>query len=473
METLELDDIQGLIRHGYPGFDVADYLLFRIDDVQGARDWLTRLRLEDQPQVYGAPIGTEAWLDSAEKRAARLRQEDCGVAIAFTAPGLRRLGLDAQSMSTFVAEFQEGMPARHRARLLGDVDANAPRLWNWGKAAQLRDLHGLLIVFYRPTSDNVTPTAQIESLPGCPTVTYRFHGVFAGHEPFGFADGISQPFVEGLTRKKAPPGVRRVKAGEFVLGYLNEFGAYSASPSVPADVRADGLLPLLGASGRADFGRNGSYLVMRQLEQHVDRFDAFLAGLPPGRQMEVAAKMVGRRMSGAPLMRDYGGDVPEPRTRDELEQENDFDYHREDRHGFRCPVGSHIRRANPRDSLADEAGVTPGRAQAMVDRHRVLRRGRVYKDGQRQGLLFLCVNANIERQFEFVQSSWLLNPEFNGLQGETDPLLGGVSNNQARTMTLQHHRLPERCGGLGQFVTVRGGAYFFVPGLRAIDYLAR
>ena len=471
MEKLELNDIQGLIRHGYPGFAVADYLLFRIDNIATFKAWLAQLRV-GQPQVYGAPVGSEAWLDDAEKPWARLRQEDSGVAVAFTCSGLCRLGLDAESISTFVAEFQEGMPAEHRARLLGDVDANCPRLWRWGGPDQLDAVHGLLIVFHRPTN-GPAPTAQIEAIAGCPVVTHRFHGVYVGNEPFGFADGISQPFVEGLTLKKAPPGVRRVKAGEFVLGYLNEFGSYSASPTVPSDARAAGLLPMLGGSGRADFGRNGSYLVVRQLEQDVDRFNAFLAGLPLNRQQEIGAKMVGRRRSGAPLMRDYGWRAPEPRTKDELEQENDFEYHREDRHGFRCPVGAHIRRANPRDSLADEVGITPEEAQAMVDRHRILRRGRVYRAEGREGLLFLCLNANIERQFEFVQSSWLLNPQFNGLQDETDPLLGGVRGNETRSMTLQNPRLPERLGGLQQFVTVRGGAYFFVPGLRAIDYLAR
>lgn len=452
VDRLELDDIQGLVRHGYPFFTAAEYLLVEFRDGPSAKAWLRRLR---DPK--------DLWIDNAAKVALILGKEDCGVAIAFTDSGLRELGLGDETMHSFVGEFQEGMAAEQRARLLGDVGLNRPETWTWGGGEE--KIHALLIVFAesKRLADRVR---EIEDMKECPIVLHRFTGNKMDHEPFGFADGISQPFVEGLTRKKPPRGVRTVKAGEFVLGYLNEFGRFPASPWVAADARAKGLARL-GGSGRADFGRNGSFLVMRQLEQEVAEFGKFIKG-----REELAASMVGRRKSGAPLVRRYDKGS-EPKSQAELERENDFTYHKEDRHGFRCPIGSHIRRANPRDSLADSAGVTPEEAQALVDRHRILRRGRVYKQGERQGLLFLCLNANIERQFEFVQGSWLMNPQFGGLQGETDPLLGYVPEGETRTMTLQHPRLAKCLPGLGRYVTVKGGAYFFVPGLKAIDYLAK
>lgn len=454
METLELDDIQGLVRHGYPTFRIADYLLLRFDDPAGAKEWLKKLR-------------RKPWLHSARLHAKQLREEEGGVAIAFTAAGLRKLGVQEADMQSFVIEFQEGMAAEHRSRLLCDIEENAPGRWRWGAGD---DLHALLIVFSNPKmptqAGREDPTDQIARTPGCPAILRRLAGVTQSFEPFGFADGMSQPFVEGFALKRPPPGIRAVKAGEFVLGYLNEFGGYPASPSVGMDDRARGLLRER-ADGRADFGRNGSFLVMRQLAQHVDKFKAFVAG-----DEHLAARMVGRWKNGSDLVRHGNAGVREGDMR-ELVEENDFSYHREDRYGFRCPVGAHIRRANPRDALADDAGISPEEAQALVDRHRILRRGRVYGGGDEQGLLFLCLNANIERQFEFVQSAWLMNPEFGGLKGETDPLLGYCAVGATRSMTCQHPRMARRVGGLGRFVTVRGGAYFFVPGLKAIDYLTR
>jgi len=455
METLELRDIQGLIRHGYPYFPVAEYLLLHFDDVDGTKRWLTELR-------------SEPWLDSADLRGSQLSKEDCGVAIAFTAAGLRKLGVEEKrDVQSFVIEFQEGITAEHRARLLGDVEEQRPSTWCWGYND---DVHALLIVFWNPqtyrSANFTSPVDEIRKIPVCPSILRRMTGALSSFEPFGFADGMSQPFVEGLERKAPPRGVRAVKAGEFVLGYPNEFGSYPASPSVRMDDRARGVLPER-ADGCADFGRNGSFLVMRQLEQRVEAFKAFVAG-----DEHLAARMVGRWKNGSDLVRHGDVDV-RPRGMRELEAENDFGYHREDRHGFRCPVGAHIRRANPRDALADEAGISPEEARALVDRHRILRRGRVYDEGKSQGLLFLCLNANIERQFEFVQGTWLMNPEFGGLRGETDPLLGYCADGDTRLMTCQHPRMARRVDGLQRFVTVRGGAYFFVPGLKAIDYLAR
>lgn len=470
---LELDDIQGLLRHGYPFFEAAAYCLFEIDDPDGMRYWL-RLLLNPGAR----------WIDDAALAASRVASDDCGVAIAFSPGGLRALGLDDADLQTFVPEFQEGMIAPHRSRLLGDTQAQ----WEWGQDAWM---HGLLVVF---SSDQQLDAslAEIHAIPGCPRIRRRMDGYLhrtrdlgTVTEPFGFADGLSQPIVAGLTRKPAPPGIRKVRPGEFVLGYPNEFGRLPASPSLG---RNSAVQPLPGnARGRADFGRNGSYLVMRQLEQHVDRFDAFLDAAvaqhtrgsnPSGAERAAlrewfAAKLVGRWKSGAPLAR-YPYPYPHSdllaMTQSDLEDENGFGYHREDRHGLRCPIGAHIRRANPRDSLADGLGISRERAQALVDQHRILRRGRVYDDGGSTGLLFLCMNANIERQFEFVQSSWVMHPQFGGLFGETDPLLGNAG--AEHNFTVQQTVLGERFDGLEQFVTVKGGGYFFLPGLRALRYLA-
>jgi Dyp-type peroxidase family len=479
---LELRDIQGLLRHGYPYFHDAIYCLFTIEDVPRFGDWLEVLR--------------DGWIDEAYDRKVKVEGENFGAAVAFTASGMRKLGLDADAMRTFPSEFQEGMVAPYRARLLGDSGASAPGEWDWGGPAGSKsvvtddDLHGVVIVFALDMKQIEQRMKALQPIPreildervealrrisGCPEFVYRIRTHLevdenkVSKEPFGFADGLSQPYIEGLTLKKAPAGVRPIKAGEFVLGYPNEVNRLPASPLVPGG----GPLPIDQATGRGDLGRNGSFLVMRQLEQNVDEFRKIAAS------EELAAKMVGRWKSGEPLVRQPTDPAEKPtgsalvrhrprrQTTTEFEAENDFGYHKEDRAGFRCPIGSHIRRANPRDALADGLGVSPDYARQLADRHRILRRGRVYKQEDKTGLVFVCLNANIERQFEFVQSAWLLNPEFGGLNEETDPILGTGGK-----FTLQKPVLGQCVTGLTQFVTVKGGAYFFLPGHSALGYLA-
>jgi deferrochelatase/peroxidase EfeB len=172
---------------------------------------------------------------------------------------------------------------------------------------------------------------------------------------------------------------------------------------------------------------------------------------------------VGRWPNGAPLIRS-----PEHPADD-----NDFGYAEGDAAGLGCPLGAHIRRANPRDVLDPEAG--PEQSLRSVNRHRLLRRGRAYGDpsdpGER-GIHFICLNANISRQFEFVQHTWLNNPKFAGLYDDTDPLVATHQGDAGRTFTVQARPLRQCVTGLPAFVSVRGGAYFFLPGIRALRFLA-
>ncbi len=189
----------------------------------------------------------------------------------------------------------------------------------------------------------------------------------------------------------------------------------------------------------------------------------------------MAAKTVGRWRDGASLVRhpqhppgtpSLAPELPTGRPVRTREPDNDFLFAREDPQGLRCPFGAHMRRANPRDSLD-----TDGPAQlAIVNRHRLIRIGRQYAapPGGRPGLLFTCLNADIERQFEFVQQTWLLGSNFHGLPDETDPSLG----HGERVFTIPTLQGPVRLKGLPDFVRVRGGAYFFMPSRSAIRYLA-
>ena len=315
-------------------------------------------------------------------------------------------------------------------------------------------------------------------------------------EHFGFRDGLSQPAMSGVGAK-APP-MHTVAPGEFLLGYLNEHGQYSRSPLVPAAADPGGLLPerhsgdhaasgpsAAGLEDAHDFGRSGSYLVLRTLDQDVGGFWRFMdtATLTPQGEPDeaartaLAARMVGRWPSGAPLTRAPETDQPD------LAEDNDFGYQAEDPHGLGCPIGAHVRRTNPRDSLPPKPG-TPDSID-VGKRHRLIRRGRPYgppvsleaaledtaPPGHR-GLHFVALCADIARQFEFISHTWVMSPSFAGLLDDADPLLSGHTG-RGTSFTVQGTPVRTRVTEVPAFVTVRGGAYFFLPGARALRYLAQ
>jgi deferrochelatase/peroxidase EfeB len=177
----------------------------------------------------------------------------------------------------------------------------------------------------------------------------------------------------------------------------------------------------------------------------------------------LAAKIVGRSRDGDPLMPD--------RSPHQCAATNEFGFMAHDPHGDGCPLGSHIRRGNPRDMLGD----TAEQSWRIVNRHRVLRRGRPYceADGQTPaGLLFVGLNADIERQFEFVQQNWINDTGFGEMRHERDPLVGWRSGADD-TFTMSGTPLRKRVHNMKSFVTTKGGAYFFLPSLRALAHLAR
>jgi deferrochelatase/peroxidase EfeB len=488
---VELDDIQGLLRFGYKHHTESCFVLLRVKNRAAARAWLA------QAPVLGA--------------AARDRPPATVLQVAFTSQGLRALGLADDLVDGFSPEFVAGMTGSdNRERRLGDVGANSPRHWRWGGDACLPDV--LLLLYARP-GRLAGWRAELEAqyADGLDCVANLPCADLRGAEPFGFADGISQPQPDWERRRT--PYDQESEAysnlsclGEFVLGYPNEYGNYTDRPLLdPARPAAALLARAEDAPGLADLGRNGSYLVLRQLRQDVDGFWRFLdrqAGGDPVVRQRLAETMVGRTLQGEPLV----GRGGEPRAGTGAPREagqNDFTY-RSDPHGVRCPLGAHIRRVNPRN--ADLPPGAPGPvswvlrtlgfdrdalAQDLVSStrfHRLLRRGREYgaamapsqpRNGPgagEQGLYFICLNGNLARQFEFVQGAWVAAPRFNGLT-ESDPLLGtrlpGLDASPTDAFSIPQADGPDqRLDGLPQFVQVVGGAYFFLPGIRALRYLA-
>ena len=461
---LDLEDVQGLVLRGYGKLRAARYLLLRIGDQAAARGWLRDL--------------------AGRVTTARESPDGAAVNVALTAAGLAALGLPASALAGFSPEFAEGMASPHRSRILGDVGESAPQRWAWG-APGAAPVHVLLLLF---ATDDVALEALHDGLrSGVETGGLRVVAVLdtvdlGDREHFGFHDGISQPVIVGSGQTET--AMNTIQPGEFVLGYVNEHGQVTERPTLEPEDDPERLLPR-DQSQRPDLGGNGTYLVMRQLRQDVRGFwrwadEASRApdGSPdPEAMTRLAAKMVGRWPGGAPLVL-----APDHDDR-ELATANDFAYQGPDADGLRCPVGAHARRAHPRDSLDPKPGTE--QSIAVGKRHRLIRRGREYgpapapgtlfdavDDEVDRGLHFICLCANIARQFEFVQATWLTSPKFDGLHEDDDPLIGARGRG-AGTFRVQGRPVRRRHRDMPRFVTVRGGGYFFLPGLRALRYLSR
>ncbi|HEU0098106.1 MAG TPA: hypothetical protein VFQ67_04950 [Allosphingosinicella sp.] len=464
----------------------------------------------------------------------RKLRRDSVLTVAFGGRALERLGLPKQCVSGFPPAFLEGMGTDGRARILGDTGEDSPENWRWGR--QPSDV--ALLVYGATEADVAKLEAEVCAAAAANGMAepYRIPLVEARKpsiEPFGFVDGVSQPVIRGTDQaNRSNDPIHLVQPGEFVIGYPDNRGNLPPQPELSPLADPGNLLPL--ADGSRAFGtavvespraiaRNGTFLVIRQLEQDVDAFEAYCeeqaaalaARLPEPYEVDadfVAAKLLGRWKDGSSLVRNpyypYGTerdrkaerdsrrkearlDPPQPEAAEPLatarpesapaegatipaptepssRQDNDFLYGTEDPQALRCPVGAHIRRGNPRDTLM------PGSMEqvAISNRHRIRRVGRLYRPGpgEKPGLLFMCLNGDIERQFEFVQQTWLANPGFQGLDRQQDPLINDRAKGSSGYL-IPSHDGPARLAPLPSFVRTLGGGYFFMPGRSFLAWL--
>ena len=494
--VIDYSDVQGLVRFGHAHLPEACFLLLRVEDAAAARLWLATVSITTAETMTDLP--------------------DTALQVAITCEGLQALGVPAKVIQQFAPEFVAGMVGEaNRSRRLGDVGANAPANWQWGSPGNVP--HLLLMLYARRGTVNQWTQSVMGSLQqvGFSLLQRLGTAELDGFEPFGFRDGISQPEPDWSLERQAGDKDQltynnHVALGEFLLGYPNEYGQYTERPLIAGtDGPSTALPPAVDQPGKHDLGRNGTYLVVRHLRQDVQGFWQFLdrqANARPAVREALAEAMVGRTKEGVPLV-----SITDPAARGAGQPPgdpllNNFTFAR-DSTGVLCPFGAHIRRANPRTTDLPEG--TRGllfrllrtlgfprdtiRTDAIASArfHRLLRRGRKFgpaltpeqaiqgeqPGGEERGLYFICVNANIGRQFEFVQNAWIMGTNFNGLTEENDPLLGNRTPiegcSTADTFALpQPNGVRRRITSMPQFVTVRGGAYFFLPSIRAIRYLA-
>ncbi|HSF35069.1 MAG TPA: Dyp-type peroxidase [Nocardioides sp.] len=434
---LELDDIQAGALHERPSPYVGTYLLLRIRDRADGRELVRRLRRIVAPAT--SPAGPD----------------ETSATVAFTYRGLEALGVPRSSLASFAPEFREGMAAR--AGILGDVGESAPEHWEepLGKA----DVHVAIAVLSsdRARLDAVAARAReaYADLSGIDLLWRQdCYQLATGRTSFGFKDGIGQPAVEGSGRPATDPRERPLRAGEIILGYPDETGGLPPMPTPD------------------ELGRNGTYVVFRKLHTKVAAYRSYLRDRARSREEEalLGAKMVGRWQSGAPLA--VTPDRDDPALGADPLRNNDFGF-ADDARGFKCPVGAHARRANPRDALDQEGSVD-------VRLHRMLRRSTSYgpmlpegvteDDGVDRGIVFVFAGAHIKRQFEFVKTQWLNDGIFIGAPLEADPLVGVHSG--SNSFTIPQRPIRRRLQDLPPFVVTRGGEYCFAPGLRALQWLA-
>ena len=454
--ALALDDIQGDILRAYGNaYDCTAYVFVTLGGgaAQTARAWLGGLLDEittAAPWHHGKPETT--------------------LNVALTAAGLRALGVRDEVVATFAPEFVDGMAAR--ARLLGDVGHSDPARWDTGFAG---GEIGVLVTINAQTPEQLEAAikplrARIRRTAGVNIAAEQPAHLLAGaREHFGYADGFAQPAIMGSSDEKAPGGGvpqpdgrwRALAPGEFVLGYPDEDTLVDKRRRLP-----DAPVAPLGA--------NGTYMVWRKLHQDVALWRRVMrdAGerYHDGDEVKLAAKVVGRWPDGTPLS--THPDAPDAAFDPAAPGANDFRYD-DDRLGMKCPLGAHIRRSNPRDAL--------GFAGNQSLRHRMIRRGMPYgeplpegvlsDDGAQRGLCFVSFQASIARQFEGVQVPWLNDGNIFGVGHDTDYLLGDASGEARGKMTIQGP-VPFLLSPQEAFVTTRGGAYLFVPGLRALRAIA-
>ncbi|WPH01055.1 Hypothetical protein R9X50_00389000 [Acrodontium crateriforme] len=265
-------------------------------------------------------------------------------------------------------------------------------------------------------------------------------GNMKGHEHFGYLDGVSQPAIDGVDQ--APPGQDTISPGVILCGR-------------PGD-----------DAGHPAWMTDGSFLCFRKLEQKVPEWNKFL--VDASNQLgtwskQLGARLIGRWESGCPV--ELQSEFDDVNIANDPNQINKFEF--DPNNNFRCPLGAHIRKTNPRGDLG----------RNIVNRFRILRRGIPYGNevdvdptGSR-GLLFVCYQSNLNTGFNFIQRQWANNAGFIGNGAGLDAIVGQDNNNKTVDMAGLFPQDASRTfafSGINRFVIPRGGEYFFTPSITAL-----
>jgi Dyp-type peroxidase family len=479
-KNLDLTDVQGYILRGYR-MDLTRHFVLQITDVAGARQLLGAL-VEHEPALHAQVVNRQP--DTLPQITTATdwgeTKPDYCLNIGLTAAGLDVL--HAATDGAFPAEFIAGAAARKV--VVGDTEKSDPQHWI-GKLdpASAQHVHIVLSLYALSSAILERTTATLRSLFSQNNALAELWCFDAQalesyqhvprsceeHDPsafpkvhFGYTDGIAQPTIDAAPPTLIPDAQPVVPLGEFLLGYPSEVSSSGyAVPQPPA------------------LGQNGSFAAFLVLQQDVDGFeDLLVKNESPSLSKELlAAKICGRWRNGVPLALSPGTDTPDPPVT--LDTINKFGYADTDRKGFSCPIGSHIRRTNPRDEIV----------QGDVEIRRIVRRAMPYgppydpaqpNDGLERGLVGLFINASIADQFEFLMQNWVNDSQFAaGLKKPdgtaTREVMIGNNGSNTGYFIIPNASTPQQptvITGFSSFVTTRGMAYLFLPSITALRYLA-
>ena len=478
---LDLNEIQGNVLAAF-NKDFQAFVFLRVRDGVTARAWLDEITplIATSRDVRDFNDARRAARDTPHRSAALPSSVWRGIALSHL--GLGSFGVAIDDLLKFPRAFRHGMQAR--SLKLGDTGASAPQEW----PRQFRSQCHAIVIVAADSQRDLEAALRVErsrcARYRIEIVVEQFGGARSddpGHEHFGFRDGISQPGVRGFTQpnpfdeQQGVPGQDLLHPGEFVLGYPSQAGAGHDVPDAGP----------ISTSGPA-WTVNGSYLVVRRLRQDVAGFRTFVQLMAVRHGMSedlVGAKMIGRYKSGAPLARledqadSFDPTQGDPSTLDPTilldERINDFEFDR-DVDGVVMPHAAHIRKVYPRDTATSDGG------ESDTQRHRILRRGIPFgaslQEGESganaypndRGLMFLCYQSSIERQFEFVQRRWVNDPNFPSRGAGQDPVIAQDAHPIGFRMPGAR---PDHVEMMQRFVTTTGGGYFFQPSLSALAAL--
>ena len=436
--TVELDDIQATVLRYRPEPYYGTHVMLHVADAQAGREFVRRLA----PHVDSAAD----WWQAGQS----------WISVAISYAGLVALGVPEDSLQSFPEAFRAGMAAR--ASQLLDYGENDPEHWDAPFGSGL--VHIGVSVF-SDSEDSVAPdhgdgAAALRGISRPDRAADAGLRRPAGRPQPAGLQGLDRPARHRGQRRRSPARPGTTGQGRRVHPRLSRRGRRAAPDAAP-DV----------------LGRNGTFAGLRKYQSRVGTFNRFLrehAQTEQEREL-LAAKLVGRWRSGAPLT--LAPDRDDPELGADPRRNNDFTY-AADPDGRHVPLGSHMRRMNPRDTKL--AILTD------VNIHRIIRRSTTYgapydpdatspqDDETPRGLYFIFLSAKAMATLEFLQQEWINNGNFMNLGEERDPNVG--LQEDGATFTIPQEPVRRRIHGIETFNVLRGGEYFFLPSLSALRWLA-
>jgi len=503
-QSLDLADIQGNILQDFvSGYPAARFVFLNVTNAAAGRDFI---------YTYRSRVTTALRWDHSDAYAGPIQAEKPKVAInlGLTFLGMLALKLPTRTLAGLPPEFIDGM--RARAEILGgEEERTGQAKWDAAWNEEIHILIGLNALLDPATG---APVAELEQETEYLKQLCEKHKILivGGHGPggapwqdakaileqnkatykpvprehFGFIDGISNPVFEGQFGDPHADAMMAVGQGKLLPVGGNVAPENRWAPLATGEFllgHPDEAQEIPGCAQPVSLMRNGTFLVYRKLHENVGSFKKFIAEQAAGYAringlsqddacLILMAKLTGRWPDAVPTAVAPTIEAWKEFNRKHAGEDRDTPYvdftYGDDPDGVKCPITSHMRRANPRDSFDRTSSV-------LINRRRILRRGIPYgktteQDGDEHGIVFLALCASLSRQFEFIQQQWINYGLDANAGNDTCPLVGNRAGDAKFVLAVdpESGQAPFIWSGIPKFVEMRGGEYFFLPSLTAL-----